>query len=333
MNKKSLAHFLVKHYRVLFRSSLIEGFVFLSLFLTGLARYRFAIVFMTRGILSAVNQYYMDRGSNAKITEYWPIINSGLIGLVLISVFMDISKGQIYPKYTDLPIWVTVISVGLGYGFTLLLHVKIGSLFQKISGNAVFTVCPSCGYASIKVVEKCGNCGYEKGMPLAEHKEEKKEIHEELKQKIEKYNHTGLHGKLFVKGLKLQHDERIMIAAKAPSIKLGTILKNGERSILNKYNEFCVLNRIVVTNKRICFISEINGGWKEIICCKLGEVVSASTENKWLYSPLLDEVSKMTIKTITDTYLLSGTNPRKLFDAIFTIIKKQNLTVEEKLLC
>ena len=267
MDKKSLTHFLVKHYRVLFRSSLIEGFVFLLLFLIGLARYRFALVFIMRGLLSAVNQYYTDKESDAKIIKYLPIINSGLIGLVLISVVMDFSKGQIYPKHPNLPIWLTVISVGLGYGFALLLHVKIGSLFQKISGNAVFTVCPTCGYANIKVVEKCGNCGHEKGMPLVWHEKERKEIPEELQQESNQYKKMGLYRKVpqeVIISLKLVEDEYILIAMKSPFKFIGG----------RKDNATLPAGWLIMTNRRIICYSGFKG-WvrkEEILYSEIEEI-------------------------------------------------------------
>jgi hypothetical protein len=293
----------------------------------GIVRYRFALAFVARGLLSAINQYHKEKATDTKFNAYWQIINAILIGVVFFSVLIDVSKGQIYPKYPELPILVSLVCAGIGYGFILLLHVKIGSLFQRMSGGVIFTVCPNCGYANIKVVETCINCSYKKNMPLVNYKE-KEEIPEDLKDKIKQYNSAGLYKKppeSLIKGLNLEHDESILISIKAPSLKLGTIIKNGSRSVVNTYGEICPLNRVILTTKRICFLTEISGGWKEISCHPLNGITRIRTENKRFYSPLMDEVDKMILDIGSDEYILSGFNPQKLFNAISNRDRKRNL--------
>ena len=210
--------FWIKNYRIIFRSRLIEGIIFFLLFVTGLARYRVALVFVARGTLSAVNQYYENKDSNSKTSEYWPLINSCLLGLVFISVLMDISKGQIYPKVPDLPIWITAISIGIGYGFSFLFLTRGGSLIQKMCGEEVFTVCPNCGFANVKVVDKCDNCGYEKGDPFPGIAESQ-EIPEELQKERDEFKKKGLLRdvpKQILMSVRPARNEYLLIALKSP---------------------------------------------------------------------------------------------------------------------
>jgi hypothetical protein len=230
-----LKQFLVRHYRIIFRTNLIEGLVFLLLFSSGLARYRFALVFIVNGILSAINQYFLDNDSMAEIAYYYGVLKSGFAVLVLIALLFDFNSGQIFPVYPHLAFWVTILSVVLGYGFSLILYFKAGSFMQWISKGEIFIVCPNCSFENHKVVKKCNNCGYTNGIPLGEYnyRVSIKGVPEELQDEIRLFKDLGIHRKVpneVIRGLNLANEEYILIAAKSPNIFyfIG-VNKNGAR--------------------------------------------------------------------------------------------------------
>jgi len=258
-------NFLVRNYRVIFRSSLIEGFIFSLLFLSGLVRYRFVIVLILRGILSAVNQYYLRKRSK-KVYEHWSMINGGLIIIFIISILLDLSKGQVSPKYPDLSALTTIISVCIGYSFVFIFLRIGGSLVQKLSGEEIFTVCPSCGFANVKVVDECRNCGYKKGLPLIE-LSKKKELQKEVIQEINEYKKIGLYGDLpreVLTTLRSAQDEYVLIALKSPFKYLG-----GSKDEITLPSGWFIL-----TNNRIICYSGFKGWVKkeEILYSEIKEM-------------------------------------------------------------
>ncbi|MDA8156414.1 MAG: hypothetical protein M0Z52_08190 [Actinomycetota bacterium] len=90
----------------------------------------------------------------------------------------------------------------------------------NISRNAVFTICPNCGFGNIQVVEQCKNCGYKDGMSLQPLAKET-EIPDELKKEIKEYREAGLLRKVpkeVLIGLKLPSSEGILMAMKCSSL-------------------------------------------------------------------------------------------------------------------
>ncbi len=154
-----------KHYKVIFRSKLLYGAVVFLLFLTGLARYRAALVFSIAGFLSAVNQYYLEQETNTKFPSYYERIRQGFIPAILIALYFDGYYGQMFPVFPDLPLWSTILSLVAGYAVSRLLYSKAGRLVRWSSGDKVFVVCPSCSFDNKKAVETCNHCGFTKDMP------------------------------------------------------------------------------------------------------------------------------------------------------------------------
>lgn len=280
--------------------------------------------------MSAVNQYFVDKNSNVKITYYYGFLKSSFPVLVLIALVFDNANGQIFPQYPHLSLWITFISVGLGYFYSAILAIKAGRLVQYIAGDDIFTLCPNCGYSNVHIEEICKNCGYQKGMHVNTSVETKNELSDQ-KNEIDKNINSGLYKKAsagIVKGLSLSEDETVLLIVTRPSMKLRTILRNGEQFIVNKFGNKCVLNGVVLSNKRICFFAKLSDGWQNKYCYTYSEIKALKTENKMFYSPFLDEVDKMTIETTDATYILRGTNPKKLYDAIAEYVRKYSLAVK-----
>lgn len=319
-----MRQFIFQHHRVFAKSRLTEGLIFLLLFLSGLARYRFVLVIVLKGLLSAANQYNITKDSESRAPEQETLQNILLNGLALIALMIDFKKGQIFPKYIDLSVWITGISVILGYGIALALQVKVGKLIEGFGKNKIFTVCPKCGFPSISVVEECKNCGFHVGIDLLDI-EAIKEVAPVLKEEIEKNKKNHIYKKIpgsVIKGLALLPEEAILFSVKKPSMRLHTILRNGDRITINKYGRMCILNWVIGTNKRLCFLAEMYGGWNDVYCHTYDEVKGLKTENKILYAAGMDEVDKMTIETANNTYILRGPNPRKLYDAIASYVRR-----------
>lgn len=224
----------------------------------------------------------------------------------------------------SLPWWITITSAVAIFGLLLMLAVKAGTFIQRITNDAIFTVCPRCGYANIKIVEMCQNCDYQHGSAINP-SIIIKDISEEAKREVAQNIRKGIYKKIplpVTKNLSLHDNEYVLISVKKPSMRLNTITSNGDRVVMNKFDERCILNWLILTNKRVYFYSEMFGGWRLGFCHSYDEIRRISTENKLVYSSFLDEVDKMTIETANTTYQLRGTNPKKLYDAIKANITK-----------
>lgn len=325
---------LVKHYRIIFYSR--EGFFFLLLFLTGIARYRVILIFIINGVLAGWNQYLIAKGSKTQFTEYYcGIIKPVLMLAAIFLLLMDLSKGQIFPIYPAFPMWASVGIVVAAYGIIMVTNTALGRLFQRITENDIFTVCPCCGYANTQMpVAVCKNCQYRKGLPVAEYKENL-QMPIELQDEINQYKKAGLYKKLpesVIKGLGLACDEILLIALNSYS-KL--IYKNGDGTILNKYGETCMLNKMVLTNKRICFLFERAGGWQHVECLVYNDIKNVFIETippiippitDALFSNLVRNVYNLIIKTETAAYILKGGyhSKKDKFEDILSCIRKRN---------
>jgi len=151
-----LSRFVTKYYKILMRSNLIESFIFLLLFAAGVARYRFALVIICNGLVSAINRYYAEKEPKSAIAYYLQNLKTGFIILFFIAVFFDISYGQIFPVYPLFPFWMTIIGIGIGYGFSMLLQNRMGYLIQSTSKDAIFIVCPNCSHTNFASFAESG---------------------------------------------------------------------------------------------------------------------------------------------------------------------------------
>lgn len=298
--------FLVKYYQVIFYSSLIEGIIFLVLFLSGVIRYRFALVVVLIAVISTANQYLITRGS--KINLRWGQFKFGLMLLLIISMMEDFAKGRIYPRYLTIPLWETVIFAGVGYFIAFLLHLKLGHLAQQISGNDIFTVCPNCGFANVQVVEQCKNCGYKNGMPIQELARES-EIPEELKQEIEAYRKVGLLKKIpkeVLRGLKLSEDEHVLMAMKSPNLFYFNSMDKNEKRMSPGW--------FIMTNKRIICYYGVAAGWVGLDFIPYSEIKEVNIVKRPVAYTMKD---KLKIDTLGDSFLfLFGKSKEKLFKRI-----------------
>ncbi len=218
----------------------------------------------------------------------------------------------------NLPRWLTV--TGAVSIFVLLLKVtaQAGHFVQRITDNAIFTVCPRCGYANVTLVKICQNCDYRQGSSITP-QTISKELSDDEKREIDQNRMNGIHKAIplpVIKNLPLLENEIVLIAVKKPSMRLFSITRNGDHVVFNKFNGRCILNWVILTNRRVCFYAEMFGGWRLAFYHSYDDIKRVRTENKIIYSQLLDEVDRMTIETTDGTYQLRGLNPKKLYDAI-----------------
>lgn len=218
-----------------------------------------------------------------------------------------------------------VIIGAIGFYFLVpMALVKMGQIMQRMTDNAVFSVCPRCGYASGTCVDICRNCDYRQGSPIRPQEIPKVRPDGEYRE-IEQNIKHGIHKPIpqpIMKSLPQLEDEIVLVSVKMPSMRLFSITRNGDRLIFNKFNARCILNWFILTNKRLCFHAEMFGGWRIGFCHSYDEIKRVRTHNKALYSPLMDEVDRMTIETSDGYYQLRGLNPKKLYDAIRANLRK-----------
>jgi hypothetical protein len=220
---------------------------------------------------------------------------------------------------------VTLVSVGFGYGLAILFYTNTGRLLQKFSNSRIFTVCPRCGYPSIMPTETCFNCSYEAKKSFFDGTDEKNEAMSVPPESDMRTKASGMYRNVPVavaKGIRWQEGEAILAAVKKPSMKLHSIVKDKEHFTVNRHGNRCVLNWVLLTNKRICFLSEMFGGWRDIYCYPYDDVTNIKITNKHMYTPLLDEADKLTIQLREAEFTLQGMNPKTLFDTITNHVAK-----------
>ncbi len=224
----------------------------------------------------------------------------------------------------NLPKWIIITGTVFLYVLLLKFTVQVGLFVQRKTDNAIFTVCPRCGYANIKLVEICQNCDYQRGS-VVNIQTDTKELLNEEKRDVDQYVKNGLQKTIplpIIINLSLLDDEVVLISVKKPSWSLNTITRNGNRLVINKFDGRCILNWLIVTNKRVCFYAEMFGGWRLGYSHPYNDIIKVSTENKIMHSFFLDNVDKMTIKTTDAIYQLRGANPKKLFDEVNANLRK-----------
>jgi hypothetical protein len=160
--------------------------------------------------------------------------------------------------------WVIVIGAIACYYLVPMVLEKMGHIVQRVTDNAIFSVCPRCGYANIMLVDICQNCDYRHGLLISSPTISKAIPGQEYRE-IEQNIKHGIHNPIplpVMKNLTLRENEIVLISVKKPSMRLFSITRNGDRVIFNKFNGRCILNWFILTNKRICFHAEMFGGWR-----------------------------------------------------------------------
>jgi len=268
-----LKQFVVKHYKILFRSKFFDGIIFLLLFLSGLARYRAALVISATGFSSAFSQYLLDNGPKRQIPSY-ELLQRGFVPAILVALLFDYNYGQIFPIYSNLPIWLSLLSVIGGYVCSfMILYIESGHLVQWLSDDEVFVVCPNCSFENIRVTEKCGHCGYSKDLPLDKYVYDPltEALTDDLKIEIKDFKEMGMYTavpKEITRALKLENSEIILTAMKSPTLfYYGGVKKNNERMRPGWF---------ILTNKRI--ISYYGWlGWTGIDMITFKDIINAQT--------------------------------------------------------
>ncbi len=296
-----LKQFVVRHYKILFRSRFFDGIIFLLLFVSGLARYRAVVVVSATGFLSSINQYFLDNGSKRQLPSY-ELLRRGFAPAILIALLFDYYYGQIFPIYPDLPVWLSLFSVIGGYVCSFMIfYIESGHLVQWLSSDEVFVVCPNCSFRNINVAEKCNNCGYSKDIPLEKYiyNPLPEELTDELKMEIKMFKDLGMYTivpKEIIRAVKLENTEYVLTAMKGPNINYyNGVKKNGIRMPAGWF---------ILTNKRLVWYCG-RLGWTRIDVIPYRNIINLQTvQERVAYT----REQCLEIKTQSDTFrFLFGT--------------------------
>lgn len=244
-------NFIKRYYRVIFLSGLPEAMMFLAMFASGLT-YRTVLVLALLGPLRALRLFLEARGW--KDRAKWRFVMMAWSFMLMFALALDFKHGPLFPEYSGLPVLEGVIAVVAVFILSVLFFGKAVRLAQRLSGNAVFKVCPACGYSSVRIVDRCDNCGFTDGVPLPEPVRQT-EPPEDIRNEIEEYRRVGLLKKIpdeAVVGLNLSPDEHILMAVKG--MKFEGARKDGGCRLPGWF---------FMTTRRIAYYRGIAGGWLE----------------------------------------------------------------------
>lgn len=123
-----------------------SGFVSTSLiFLCGIGRYRLVVVYAVYCLLKALPIF-----KNIEKVLFLPA--------TVVAVFFDITKGPIYPVFSNNNLLITLPVLIIADAAARSL---INKLISNISEKDLFVACPSCNYDNKELVRKCIKCSYD----------------------------------------------------------------------------------------------------------------------------------------------------------------------------
>ena len=288
-------------------SSIIE----LLIFATGLGRYRIILFYSAFSLLKAIFNWLKVDDLRILYFFYLPIL--------VITLYVDIQKGQFYPIFPKLPFWITVLILVVA---ELSTREYVKKMLWKLSDGEIFSVCPSCKYDNRNIVTQCSNCSFRKGIEKVDEKRyeyrDSTLIYSNLNKEIENYKKIGLFKKIPLRIFNLLgicENETILIYSRVFPFK--SLFKNSIRLILNN---------IVLTSERIIFVDYyfFSSGWRVKEVFSYDEIVEVVATMKKLG---IKKEPVIIIKTIKDSYELFF---RTLFPyrgkikGIIDCIKKRN---------
>jgi hypothetical protein len=314
-----IRNFIKKYYRVIFRSGLPEVMMLLVLFASGLARYRVVLVFAIGDPLRALRMLLEARGEER---VNWKFVRMAWSLMVMLALTFDMKYGPLFYEYPSLPIWGGVIAVAAGFILPALILNKVGGLAQKLSGNAVFRVCPACGHFHSGMVDRCGNCGFTDGISPPESVRQS-EPPEDLKNEIEEYRKTGQLRKIpkeALAGLNLLPDEYILMAMKGARFEGA-----------KKYDGSLRPGWFFMTTQKIACYRSVAGGWIERDFIPYGEITGVDiVKDKFVF------VLQYTLRIDTQKgswQFFFGSSWQKYFRRIFSSGRLTNKPALREIFC
>lgn len=144
MLKTLLKNTLSKYYETI--TLFGESISYLLLYSIGICRYRTILFLSAAGIIRAItNSTNINKDG----------LNIVIISLALPFLYLDILKGQLYPVYENVNVFISV-GATLITAFTINKYLK--KLVQQITCNEIFTYCLNCKFENTRLVKICANC-------------------------------------------------------------------------------------------------------------------------------------------------------------------------------
>ena len=190
-----------------------------------------------------------------------------------------------------------------------------------------FIICPKCGYGNIKLVAYCDNCHFSKRNTKLDLEKIKLEIPNSLKEEKIYYDNLLKNNsppESIIRGVNLMPDEYVLLFMSCSFLNVSTIRKNNDRFEKDKEGYKCSINCIILSNKRVLFISKsFLGGWRKVESYEYSQIKGHYTEKRGIYSPILDETAKMIIQATNNKFTLTGLYPSKQFQALSNCIESR----------
>ena len=144
--------FVVKHHESLVILSV--GLSLLLNFAVGTARYRMVLV---------LAGYFILRALLVNIEKEYSILKFLLCPLLMLSLYLDVTHGQINAIYTRMNVVISFLALVIS---ERLVKRSVWYALGRISANELFVVCPGCRYENNEMVNECPQCAYRLGAPI-----------------------------------------------------------------------------------------------------------------------------------------------------------------------
>lgn len=221
---------------------LSSAIISLSLFISGVAEYRYFLVNAISMIVIAVATYLQVSTKFLK--------NVMAISLI-VSVYYDITNGPIRVSSYNLNLFIAILLDFVVSGF-LNKHIK--HFVERYSDHKVFSICPNCLFDSNDIATKCSECGFDSN--------------------IDTFNNNLTNKLSLLEILQINADENIK-----KIIKTGGLLAKNT-IYMNDIKIFA--SHLIITDKRIIIarIRKFKRGWSYKKSIQISSVKSAIIEPK-----------------------------------------------------
>ena len=259
-----MTNFKVKNFLIKYHDGAVNlsGFLATSLvFLSGIGRYRtvlaYALYCLLKGLWAVVG-----KGAEAKYI---------LLPTIIISLYFDLTKGQIWPLFERS---YFIVSVGIAVVLDTLARRRVQKLIEEISKGDLFIICPSCNYDNKELVKICQACSYKKGDPFSALRRT-----DLLSVRGEKGGVIRMPERV-IQMLGIKEQEKILFSMRVFPFK--SVFRNGEQEIVTFF---------VLTNTRIIFLDYhyFSYSWRKKDILSLSDIISVQGKMKKMYMVLQPE--------------------------------------------
>lgn len=152
--KQPLRHPILKSYLIDNYDSIISfggSGLWLSIFITGIGRYRTVLFFAA--------YYLILAGFELKKKNPW-ILHVFFLPAAFLTLHFDLRTGQLFPlfSYHNFILTISIITIAQ----MLLIQGYLFRALQILSAKTIFRTCPRCHFDNIRLVIHCPNCLYDK---------------------------------------------------------------------------------------------------------------------------------------------------------------------------